>query len=238
MDSTGDASRESRTSTYVYAGFFQKQEHARCGLHALNNCVGSNEFTHEDMKNACQHFVAEVRAQHRPGEDEEDLEREDRNMKPSGWYSSEVMAHALLQKGTYKLDHRRAQDKPDAIYDEGVVGVVVNDPSGKGHWFAIRRSDGELWKLDSLRKSAQHLTDAQCKTLFSEYPHSHYVLFAKAELQVKAEYSAKGKSVKGEGVKGEAVKGESVKGEPSVKKEANMKDASVKGEGAKGEQAV
>jgi len=70
----------------------------------------------------------------------------------TGWYSSEVMARALLMTGAWKGRFRWGMEplhvNPAVLQSEDVAGAVVN-LRAKKHWVALRYWENEFWLLDS-----------------------------------------------------------------------------------------
>jgi hypothetical protein len=140
----------------VYPGYFERQREARCGLHALNNCLGCEFATEEDLE-AClqellrtlqQEGVPEVRAQH---------------TAVGGWYSAEVLAQAVTQVSMAKRDRvdyvlslEPLCVNPSAIRSS--VGAIVN--IANKHWVALRFVQGSVWLLDSQDEPRQLKWDA------------------------------------------------------------------------------
>lgn len=148
-----------------YTGYFERQKEAHCGMHALNNAVGHNWQTIDDMQRACDDYLAstwreglvEVHADH---------------AKPSGWYSIEVMCHAMKTtsmrvagKIEFVLSLEPLHVNPNALC--ACVGAVVN--IGNRHWVALRRIGGQVWRLDSQASLPQRLTEAEYMTFVSKH---------------------------------------------------------------------
>ena len=70
--------------------FFQRQEAAHCGMHALNNSLGEALFTPASMKTAAQSYLQEMQ-----GIDEARSE----HIRAGGWYSVQVLYAAVFAKG-------------------------------------------------------------------------------------------------------------------------------------------
>jgi hypothetical protein len=128
-----------------YNGYFERQVRAECGRIALNNALGGPHHTVEDMTRAVDEYLRaslqegfpEVRAQHE---------------KPTGWYSSEVLAQALTTTAMFRsgrvtcvmpLEPLRAA--PTSLCT--AIGAVVNIDNL--HWVALRYVDEQVWLLDS-----------------------------------------------------------------------------------------
>ena len=131
----------------VFSGYFEKQRAARCGLHALNNCLGGCHFTEADFEHALEDYL---NASMREGLPENRAD----HAKPSGWYSIELICHALnttcLRKHgkiLYVLDLKVLCKHPELVHRS--VGAIVNIDDA--HWVAIKTFGGEIWLLDSLK---------------------------------------------------------------------------------------
>jgi hypothetical protein len=124
-----------------FHGYFECQEAAKCGMHALNNAIGFMFCTAKDLARACDAYL-----QDNP------YELRGANAAPTGWYSSEVMAEALQStvgwKCTLRWGLQPLHVDPTVLQAEHVVGAVVNLRE-KQHWVAIRYWEAEYWLLDS-----------------------------------------------------------------------------------------
>ena len=81
--------------------------------------------------------------------------------KASGWYSSEVMAHAIntasMSKfGTvrYVMELKPLLADPNVIHT--AVGAIVNKDNT--HWVALRSIGGKIWYYDSKAKQPTRMT--------------------------------------------------------------------------------
>ena len=132
---------ESAPVLYHFHGYFERQEAAKCGMHALNNAIGFMFCTAKDLAHACDAYL-----QDNP------YELRGANAAPTGWYSSEVMAKALQSTVAWKCALRWGLQPlhvdPTVLQAEHVVGAVVN-LRAKQHWVAIRYWEAEYWLLDS-----------------------------------------------------------------------------------------
>ena len=141
-------------------------------MRALNNALGRHVFEPDDLSRACANML------------EEDWERGDtRDMHEGrgGWYSSEVLAHALNFVWMDRFDHveyelrlRTLHVDPAQADAENFVGALQN--RSNRHWVAIRReAGGALWLLDSLHEP-QPLSYAMFRSLIARFP-ATYPLF-------------------------------------------------------------
>ena len=142
-----------------YGGHFERQRGAHCGMHALNNAVGRSWQTVEDMRLACDDYLASSRREGMP-------EIRTEHAKPSGWYSIEVMCHAMnatsmrvAGKVEFTLSLEPLHVNPSALRTS--VGAVVNI-QGR-HWVALRKVAEQVWLLDSQEPQPVPLTDAAYK---------------------------------------------------------------------------
>ena len=129
-----------------YPSHFEHQVGAHCGLHALNNALGMDFLSVEDMRNACASYLAETAFEGNP---------EPRHMhaNENGWYSEAVMTFALRQKNNlFVLDVdnpvQPEGDDPMRIYEDDVLGIVIN--KDQNHWMSFRVEAGQIWHLDSI----------------------------------------------------------------------------------------
>jgi hypothetical protein len=148
-----------------YPGYFERQKGAHCGMHAVNNAVGRSWQSVEDMQYACDDYLAscrregvfEVRAEH---------------AKPSGWYSIEVMCHALnttsmrvAGRVEFVLSLQPLHVNPNVLRTS--VGAVVNI---KGrHWVALQKVGEQVWMLDSQEPLPLRLTETDYRAFISRH---------------------------------------------------------------------
>ena len=118
----------------VGSPFFERQEQLRCGLHALNNALGSHYFDAVDMPRAAQAFLFE---------NNELRDNIQDHLEPEGDYSIEIMSMALRTKAMqafgqlrWEMDIQHAMTVEDL---HGCIGAVVN-LQGR-HWVALRPLD-------------------------------------------------------------------------------------------------
>jgi hypothetical protein len=148
------SSADSNAPRPVYTGFFQLQMQAQCAMHALNNALGFQFVTIDDMQKAARLHVSEQRFEGNP-------ELLANHCTRTGFYSEAVMTCVLRMKiAEQELgNHFRAKmdvDNPvqpnhnDAqrIYEQNALGVIVN--LHQTHWTAFRIENGQIWLLDSL----------------------------------------------------------------------------------------
>lgn len=154
-----------RRAVSGYAGHFERQRGAHCGMHALNNAVGCSWQTIEDMQRACDDYLASSRH-------EGMLEIRAEHAKPSGWYSIEVMCHAMnttsmrvAGKVEFALSLEPLHVNPNALRTS--VGAVVNIKNR--HWVALKRDGEQVWLLDSQEPMPSRLTEAEYKVLIFRY---------------------------------------------------------------------
>ena len=129
-----------------YRSHFEHQVGAHCGLHALNNALGMDFLSVDDMRNSCAAYLAETAFEGNP-------ESMHMHANENGWYSEAVMTFALRQKqNLFVMDVdnpvQPEGDGPMRIYTPGVLGIVINQ--NQNHWMSFRVEDGQIWSLDSM----------------------------------------------------------------------------------------
>ena len=136
--------------------YFQQQQEARCGMHALNNALGEDFADPEGLLKACHNFIVEAAV------DDIHWEVSD-HVEPGGWYSSEVMANALrtismerFDRVTFHMELQPLCESPAELH--AARGAIV---SVDRHWVALRSISGEVWRLDSLDAEPECLTNEQ-----------------------------------------------------------------------------
>ena len=76
--------------------YFEKQRHALCAVHALNNALGSGVFRKEDFEVAVEDVLTEYQcAAAAAGVGVESDELRQDHVLPGGWHSEEVVASVL-----------------------------------------------------------------------------------------------------------------------------------------------
>jgi len=142
---------KTKTSLDDVPPYCERQQEARCGLHALNNAIGRAVFTKEDLTDATDALLFELSLQ--PNEFQPVLEfpqREDHELE-NGWYSEQVLAKALEGSTMYSLELQTLSAPAEMsalIADPDVAGALVNVPGA--HWLALRFVHGCAWALDSI----------------------------------------------------------------------------------------
>jgi hypothetical protein len=132
----------------LYEGFFEKQKQAKCGMHALNNSLGFQLCTDDDMTFALEDYI-------RSSNHEGLHEIRSMHAKRTGWYSSEVMAHAINTTSMRQFGNvRYVMDIKPLIVDPNIIhtslGAIVNIDNN--HWVAIRSIGGKIMLFDSKDK--------------------------------------------------------------------------------------
>ena len=120
---------------------------------SLHMCLRLNtglHFTDDDMEFALEDYLKSSRHEHL-------FEQRAEHIGPSGWYSSEVMAHAInttamRKKGKIEwvLELKPLHKHPELIHTS--LGAVCN--ISNNHWVALKCVAGQIWLLDSLRMPA------------------------------------------------------------------------------------
>ena len=157
-----------------YIGFFERQKLDLCGMHALNNGLGFQFCKEHDMAFALEDYL--ISAKH-------DGLHEIRSMHAisSGWYSSEVMSHAIntasmSKSGTvrYVMELKPLLADPNVIHT--AVGAIVNKDNT--HWVAIRSIGGKIWYYDSKAKQPTRMTQNEYVSFVNTRKAAYPIRFA------------------------------------------------------------
>ena len=119
--------------------YFETQDQAGCGQHALNNLLGGPQFTHDDLVLASTQILAET------GDDPIE------HVHYDGWYSHGVLATALQNtvppRWRLLLNALLPALVFDFLHDATVLGALVN--VNDAHWIAYVKHAGCSWLVDS-----------------------------------------------------------------------------------------
>ena len=128
--------------------FFQQQQTAHCGMHALNNSLGKALFTPAAMKTAAEMYLQEMQ-----GIDDARGE----HIRAGGWYSVQMLYTAVFAKG-FTLDfHAPLQTWEEALHASALIQNWNNY-----HWVAYRwGSDGAIYRLDSMQQGPAKVEEAE-----------------------------------------------------------------------------
>ena len=141
-----------------------------CGKHALNNVLGGEGhiiFTNEHLKDACDGVVFESLIPDREGGVPADPTSHEDHMGDNGWYSEQVLAETLRRTFLYELCLQPLHCNPNVIYEDEVVGAVVNQDNV--HWVALKRVEDHLWLLNSTEPQPETLSWSQYMSLINEF---------------------------------------------------------------------
>ena len=143
--------------------YFERQQRAECGRHALNNVLGMRVFEHADMQTAAEQVIAETNTQH------ERSQHIDRN---SGWYSHSVIARVLqnVREVELCLTERPATptDYRFMLTTAAIRGAIINEHGA--HWSAIVKHNDYLWHVDSRSPHLILLAAAGFADLIDKHP--------------------------------------------------------------------
>eukprot|EP00930_Biecheleria_cincta_P083115 TRINITY_DN7274_c0_g1_i2.p1 TRINITY_DN7274_c0_g1~~TRINITY_DN7274_c0_g1_i2.p1 ORF type:complete len:320 (-),score=36.11 TRINITY_DN7274_c0_g1_i2:15-836(-) len=144
--------------------YFEKQEMAKCGKHAVNNLLGMPQFLDEDLARTAADLCAETG------------EPLFRHISARGWYSIDVMTRLfditapplgrVLLRPCVPGDYRCLMET-DLYY-----GILVNH-NGR-HWVCILRHNGFLWYVDSVYMP-RSITHDEFQEILLMYPRSYLV---------------------------------------------------------------
>ena len=139
--------------------YFERQEEAHCGMHAVNNVIGAPQFLPVDLHTAAMQVLAEA-----PDNPEE-------HIRDSGWYSHSVLARALQNaippQWRMLLAPLAATAYENLLQDENFFGAVVNEHNA--HWSAIVKTAGHLWHVDS-KSRPRRIGDAGYRAILGRFP--------------------------------------------------------------------
>jgi hypothetical protein len=142
--------------------YFERQEQAMCGRHAVNNVLGGPQFVDGVLERACTEVVAQTG------------EEDSAHQHAGGWCSRSVLAAAMDLTAVL---HRRMLDTPVfsgsyhlLLNTSGIFGAVVNQ--GNVHWSAVAKHASKLWHVDS-----QRLPISLTETSFTQLLHQHPMTF-------------------------------------------------------------
>ena len=147
--------------------FFQQQQAAHCGMHALNNAAGSAVYTPADMEAAAANYMREMAGVDHAVEE---------HIGPGGWYSVQVLYAALFAQG-WALDmDNRVLNQQQA---HGASAFIQNWRNR--HWVAYRWGpDGRIYLLDSMQCGPKQITEEEfCASLLL---HPTYAVRAPSDL--------------------------------------------------------
>ena len=147
--------------------FFQRQQAAHCGMHALNNSLGAALFAPQAMRTAAATYLRELE-----GIDDNAGE----HIRAGGWYSIQVLYTALFERG-YILDFHDPVQSMDQAH--GAIGLIQNRENR--HWVAYRwGGDGNIYLLDSMQLGPAQVSDQE--VLASVMRHPTYAIEPRADL--------------------------------------------------------
>eukprot|EP00435_Cladocopium_sp_Y103_P012508 s558_g3.t1 len=128
--------------------FFQRQQAARCGMHALNNALGQAAFSPQDMRTAAASYLQELQRIDNAA---------DEHVRPGGWYSVQVLYAALFNRG-YKLNI----DEPIRSLQQAHLAPALVQNWHNLHWVAYRWGhDGAIYRLDSMQIGPHRMSEEE-----------------------------------------------------------------------------
>ena len=146
--------------------YFERQDRALCGMHALNNALGGAVFTETDMKEAVQILLEEG------GEERGEVAQD--HMAADGYYSSEVLAQVIQSKALAAFNRIRWEMVLQPVTTkhelEAAVGLVQNRDNA--HWVAYRFFNNSIFRIDSTTRSPEQLTDQAFLHDLARYPNT------------------------------------------------------------------
>ncbi len=137
--------------------YFEKQQEALCGLHALNNALQYKLFTKSELTyNAQQLEIQEKQLYY-------NKEMENIYYDDVGNFNTDVLELSLRKK-SFSLTRFRET----SLFSNMPVGMYII--CNGFHWFAIRKfiEEGPMWNLDSLLEEATIFESAGLKKVLNE----------------------------------------------------------------------
>ena len=155
---------EEEIPKHAYKGYFEKQSKAKCGIHSLNNVIGYQFCNDGDMKFAVEDYLE---ASKREGL----YETRRKHCSDTGWFSVEIMCHAVNTTSMQKKGRVEYEVKLNALYNHLhliyiSLGAIVN--INNEHWVALKSIGDVIWLLDS-EKQPMEITYEE----YSNYVHKH-----------------------------------------------------------------
>ena len=138
------SSSESEVEAELF--YMEHQQEGRCGMRALNNALGQQVFTTQNMADAAAYYFQEwcVLDEHKHWHVSED-----------GWYSVDVLCTCLFREGYTLNTDKRIKTPCEARRCKGVIQNRRNR-----HWVAYRvGSDNLLYFFDSMDEFPEAITD-------------------------------------------------------------------------------
>ena len=137
----------------------------------MNNAIGHAWISVEDMTHAVVDYMRVMKWEGCPEKLADHVTR-------GGWYSSEVIAHAINTTSMknaghveYKLGLEPLCKNPDRIYSPYVLGALVNKQNV--HWVAIRFIDGILYLLDSQRGRPEAMSERDFRYFVKKHENAY-----------------------------------------------------------------
>ena len=148
-----------------FPGYFETQHSALCGLHALNNGIGSRYLDESQMEQAVKEYIDHAAR-------EQLLENAADHHTAFGDYSEAVLTFALQwHRNEYSLNVNSPvpPTEPEClqIFAPNVAAVIVN--KNNYHWVALKVVLGEIWLLDS-QFPPEHMSQESYQKFLLEHP--------------------------------------------------------------------
>ena len=147
--------------------YFERQEEAHCGKHALNNVIGAPQFLEVDLHTAAMQVLAET--------DENPQE----HIRDNGWYSHSVLARALQNaippQWKLLLAPLATTAYENLLRDEGIFGAIINE--NNVHWSAIVKHAEHLWHVDSQTRP-KRIDDTRYRAILHRFPMTFAIVSA------------------------------------------------------------
>ena len=159
--------------------FLPEQRGFYGSCHAINNVLGSKFLAAQCMRDACKSFVVESP---RPW-----LEK---HSYINGWYSPEVMNHAMTKISGHDTNSGTslvivpATKGAEETQFQSALGAVFTVGGRTSHWVSLKKYQGKIFLLDSTVAKPRQLSRRDFSSLLTKCGASLYLVQTASESQM------------------------------------------------------